>query len=182
MSRKTLTMLAVISILVAGVATASDIGIEGAVRPPVGGQCEPILPILAHLVPANVQGDGIQSCDLINSSFEWTSFCADNGLACDSYDEDFFQDWTMVAVVIETISPVICENAGPVPGWEMSCVSQRHRSIRARVSKTLAGSECFCSMPPQFSALVFLVNAVARDQGNRCWAWQETHTFECLRP
>jgi len=182
MYRKTITILAVLSTSLAGMAVASDGDLDVAIWPPVGMRCTPILPILTLLEPADVQGDGIRSCDLIRSSFAWTSFCSDNGLVCESYDEGFFRDWTIVAVVVETISPVICDNAGPVPGWDISCVSRRHRSIQARVSKTLAGPGCFCSMAPQYPAEVFLVYAIAADRRISCRAWQETHTFECLRP
>jgi hypothetical protein len=142
--------------------------------------CVPLLPVLEQSVPADVDGDRIRSCDVITSAVDWLSFCADNGLVCDPYPDEFFADWSMLAVTIESVSPVVCENAGAVPGWELDCVRVSRHRARARVSLTLAGHQCQCTLNPQVPSLVYLVHAVAGDPPSSCRAWREVHTVECL--
>ena len=64
-----------------------------------------MLPVLTQSVAANIEPGGIRSCDLLASAAEWTAFCADNGLVCEPYDDEFFDVWVIVAVTIETMSP-----------------------------------------------------------------------------
>lgn len=181
MARVTITISIAAWLLLAGVGVASDTATEPVLQPQNTRSCEPILPILELQVPADTTGDGIRSCEVVTSPDAWDSFCTDNSLPCDVYGEDFFKEWTIVAVVIETISPTLCDNAGSVPAWEVSCL-RGGRVLRARVSETLSGADCRCSMGPQFPTLLFLVNAVDRKQASVCRAWREIHTIECLFP
>jgi hypothetical protein len=86
----------------------------------------------------------------------------------------------MVAIAIDTDSPVVCENAGLVPGWELGCLTVRGAMVRARVSAISAGGWCQCSSNPQWPVRRHLVQAIAAVDAADCRAWQENHLIECL--
>ena len=162
------------------VAAAQTTRSSSGIRPISVKVCEPSLPILYESLPAPVPANGIRSCEVISSPSEWVSFCTDHGLSCDPYDDQFFSEWTMVAVVIDTASPVVCDNAGEVPGWALSCLNRRGGFIRARVGLRLAGADCWCTMPPQYPVKLVIVDAVHARPTTGCRAWTEVHRIECL--
>lgn len=177
MVRRTAIGLAIV--LGAGLAAPTEAGSTSESQRRAGRVCEPVLPILTQSVTADVEPDGIRSCKLISSADEWSDFCTSNLLACDSYDAGFFDDWTMVAVVVETSSPLVCDNAGPVPWWDIGCLTERRGMLLARVELTLAGAGCVCSSAPQTPTRLYLVEAVPRTTASACRAWQEMHVIEC---
>ena len=168
--------------LSAGVTAAADISERAATRRPLDRVCEPALPLTVPDVPGDLGDEGIRACEVIASPEAWADFCADNGFACDLLDDAFFADWTVVAVVVATSSPYLCENAGQVPWWEVGCIQARRRSALVRVELTLAGSACQCTMGPQTPVLRVLAEAVPHTTATSCIAWQESHTVECLGP
>jgi hypothetical protein len=163
------------------VAAAQARGSSSGIRPISVRVCEPSLPVLYQSLPSPGTANGIRSCDVISSPLEWAAFCADHELSCTPYDDQFFSEWTMVAVVVDTVSPVICDNAGEVPGWALSCLTRRGGFIRARVELRLPGAECLCSMPPQYPVQLVIVDAVHAGPTTGCRAWTEVHRIECLR-
>jgi hypothetical protein len=152
------------------------------VPPPVGGRCEPALPMLSHSLPTAAAGHGVSSCEVITTPGAWDAFCSAQGIACDALGSSFFTDWTVVALVVDTMSPVLCENAGPVPAWRLACLSRRGALIRARVEVTTAGAECRCAMTPQFPVRLILADAIPAGWAATCRPWTESHLVECLGP
>jgi hypothetical protein len=181
MARWRAAVMVAVIVVISGAVGAGEAEHSSDVQPGPARGCEPSLPILAQRIPAVVQGNGIQDCDVIRSPTEWDTFCADNDVACDPYDDEFFREWAMVALVVHTVSPVICENAGEVPGWALSCLTRTGASIRARVELTLAGPDCWCSMNPQYPVRLVIVDAVRANRVTGCRAWPEVHRYECLR-
>lgn len=182
MARKVLIASFVIAVLASVGASSSETATVRGGSFAFPRSCEPMLPIFARSVPIPAGGFGVTSCDVVVDPDQWNAFCAVNGLACQPYDAGFFADWAVVALVVETVSPVICENAGLVPGWAMTCLMRRPQAYRARVELTLAGGECPCSMAPQYPIRLYLVQAVPAGGPDLCVAWLEPHRIECLGP
>jgi hypothetical protein len=179
MGRTILTSLLVALAVAAGSVDAVETASRaGGLRP--GWRCQPVLPILDASVNAVVSGNAVESCRVIDNPRQWMMYCAEHGLVCDPYDEAFFDHWTIVAVVIETMSPRSCENSGPVPGWRVGCLSLRGSVVLARVAMTEAGVECTCTMNPQWPVRRHLVQAIPSVDAIACRAMQENHLIECL--
>lgn len=177
MRQSSLRTTVVVTIIL--VAFCSSTSVAQTVRQHKRSPCEPILPILEQSRPSDPTDPGIRSCDLLRSPSNWASYCIANNLVCEPLDEDFFEDWTIVAVSIDTISPVLCENAGPVPAWEVACISNP-AAVRVRVARTIAGATCECTLNPQYPTRVFLIHAIAQTDSESCLPFEELHTIECL--
>jgi hypothetical protein len=179
MGRAVLTSLVVLLVLAIGPVDAGDAANrDGGERP--GWRCQPVLPILDVSVNADGTGNAIRSCEVINDSDQWTAYCAEHGLVCDAYDDSFFDDWTITAVMIETASTRICDNSGPVPAWRLGCLSLRGPVVLARVELTEAGAACSCTMNPQWPIRRHLVQAIPATEASDCRPWQENHVIACL--
>lgn len=172
------TLLAALMLASGPVSANGDLHRDGGKRPSWG--CQPVLPILDVSVNSDGAGSAVPECSLIKNPAEWAAYCVDNGLLCDPFDDDFFDNWTIVAIVVDTWSPVVCENAGLVPGWELGCLTVRARGVRARVSAISAGSWCHCSAGPQWPVRRHMVQAIPAVGAADCGAWKERHVIECL--
>jgi hypothetical protein len=58
-------------------------------------------PIPLNSAPSAVPGDGIRSCDVIATPRALDAFCTEHWLVCDPVDPSFFNEWAMIAVVVD---------------------------------------------------------------------------------
>lgn len=140
----------------------------------------PILEIGRPPLPGE-DGAGIESCTLINTSADWDAFCIDNSIPdCPLLDDAFFREHTVVAVVIDTLTPRPCEGSLD-PLWKLECVTTTTWRATVRVIKQRPGGWCRCSMMPQQLQRLFLASAVPKTEATACRACEESHTIGCPR-
>jgi len=127
------------------------------------------------------EGDGIDSCALINTSADWDVYCDDNIVPdCPILDDAFFTQHTVVAVAVDTLTPRACEGT-PDPSWKLDCVRTLNRAVTVRVVKQRPGGFCHCSAMPQHLQRLFLASAVPKTRATGCRPCEESHTIGCLR-
>ncbi len=125
-------------------------------------------------------GTGGQLCTLIDTSAAWDAYCADNVVPdCPLLDNAFFAEHTVVAVVVDTVTPRPCEGSAD-PVWKLDCIRNPFGAATVRVVKQRPGGSCFCSAIPQHLQRLFLASAVPKSRATQCRACEERHTIGCL--
>ena len=127
------------------------------------------------------EGDGIQACLILNAAEEWDDFCTSNAVPnWPVLDEAFFAERSVVAVIIHTLTPRLCEGSLD-PVWRLNCIVPNPRRVATRVVLQTPGNDCRCSAMPQMEQRLFLAAAVAKTDSPLCRVCEEGHAIDCVR-
>ncbi len=146
-------------------------------------RCAPQAPVLDVGRPPlpGEEGDGIAACLVLRSAREWARFCTGFAVPdCPRLDDAFFRQQSVAAVVVDTVTPRVCESTLD-PVWRLDCVTPGPRVVGVRVERQSAGDMCLCSAGPQTPERRFLAAAVERTDAETCRACEEPHVLDCLR-
>ena len=157
-----------------------SVGPRACATPSPCATCSARTPILESGRPPlpGEEGNGVQSCTLINSSAEWDAYCADNVVSdCPLLDDAFFAQQTVVVLAIDTVTPRGCDGTSD-PTWELDCVTP---ATAVRVVKKRPTGWCLCSAMPQQLQRLFLASAVPKSRARVCRACEEIQAIGCLR-
>jgi hypothetical protein len=127
------------------------------------------------------EGSGVDSCTLVNTNADWDAYCLDNGIPeCPILSDAFFDQHTVVAVTIDTLTSRPCEGS-PDPLWKLDCVTASAGLAAVRVVLQEPGAWCRCSMMPQQLQRLFLATAIPKTSAGSCHACEEPHIIDCPR-
>lgn len=149
--------------------------------------CLAVFPIVDESVDAGGYDwtpNTTRSCEILDAPAKWANYCRKNGLTtCPELSKLWFErtNQVLVAVAVDTISPVTCDGVGRVPAWEVGCITRvSGAELAPRVEWTEAFN-CFCSSEPQFPVTRHIVQAVRRSfEGfSVCTPCLEKHDLGC---
>jgi hypothetical protein len=146
-------------------------------------RCAPQAPVLDVARPPlpGEDGEGIAACLVLRSAREWARFCSAYAVPnCPRLDDGFFREKSVAAVVIDTVTPRVCEGTLE-PIWRLACITPGRRAVGVRAEQQLAGEHCLCSAAPQAPERRFLAAAVDGTATDVCRACEEPHVLDCLR-
>jgi len=127
------------------------------------------------------EGFGVDSCTLVNTNADWDAYCLDNGIPeCPILSDAFFDQHTVVAVAIDTLTSRPCEGS-PDPLWKLDCVTTSAGLAAVRVVRQEPGAWCRCSMMPQQLQRLFLATGIPKTSAGNCHACEEFHIIDCPR-